>query len=374
MNEKETIVIFSAYILPHLGGIERYTANLAKELVKNYNIVIVSTNYENIDNTFYEKEGITYIHLPALKLFVNRYPLMKKNKEFKNLMKKLDNYSIKAIIVNTRFHLTSMVGAKYGRKNNIPVFLIEHGSGHLTVDNKVLDFFGAIYEHILTSVLKRYVDKYYGVSIEACTWQKHFNITSSGVWYNSINDFSDSVIKKSSKTINILYTGRVLKQKGIIELINSFNKLSKKYKNINLTIAGDGNLLKELKKKYTNVNFLGKVDFEVLKELYRRCDIYVYAPIWPEGLPTSILESGLMKCAIVCSNKGGIKEIITNGYNGLMINNEEELYSAIEKLINDKKLRLLLGNNIEKTIRDNFLWSNTAKTIINDINSYRSKI
>ena len=37
---------------------------------------------------------------------------------------------------------------------------------------------------------KKFINYYYGVSKEACKWQKHFGITSNGVWYNSISDFS----------------------------------------------------------------------------------------------------------------------------------------------------------------------------------------
>ena len=46
---------------------------------------------------------------------------------------------------------------------------------------------------------------------------------------------------------------RILKQKGILELINSFNEICNEYKSINLYIAGDGNLLKELKHNNKNI-------------------------------------------------------------------------------------------------------------------------
>jgi glycosyltransferase involved in cell wall biosynthesis len=366
----KTIIFFSGYQLPHLGGIERYTDNLSKQFVNmGYKVVIVSSNYNFNDDNFTYTKDIDYIKLPIFKLFSSRYPLPKRNKEFKELINKFDDYDIEAVIVNTRFHLTSLIGAKYGYKKNIPVFLIEHGSQHLTVDNKVLDWFGAIYEHFLTSYLKKYVNYYYGVSKEACNWQKHFNIEASGVWYNSINEFNKEKITKNSKQINILYAGRVLKQKGVIELLNSFQKLSKKYSNIYLNIAGAGNLLSEVKSKYksSSINFWGKLDFDELINKYRECHIFVYAPNWPEGLPTSILEAGLMDCAVIGSPQGGIKEIIANNDTGLMINNEDELYKAMEKLITNKDLREKLAENLNKKVKNEFLWEKTAKKIIKDI-------
>ena len=52
----KTIVIFSGYHLPHLGGIERYTDNLSKELVKNgYKVIIISSDFE-FNKEYTEKE------------------------------------------------------------------------------------------------------------------------------------------------------------------------------------------------------------------------------------------------------------------------------------------------------------------------------
>ena len=371
----KTIAFFSGYSLPHLGGIERYTDNLSKQLIKKgYRVIDVSSDYQFLNKNIIEEDNKLKLTIPVRKLFVGRYPIPKKNKIYREVIKRLDKEKIDAIIVNTRFHLTSLVGAKYGKKHGIPVYLIEHGSQHLTVNNKVLDFLGAIYEHWLTKIVKKYVNYYYGVSYGACEWQKHFKIKSDGVWYNSINNFSNELkITRSDSSIHIFYAGRILKQKGLDRLLDSFCELEKKYSNIKLTIAGDGDQLEYLKSKYKSkkIDFLGKVDFEKLKELYSNANIFVYAPIWPEGLPTSILEAGLSGCVVIGSPQGGIKEIIEDRKNGLMINTKDELVETLEKLINDNKLREKYSKNINKTIREKFLWENTAKKIIDDIEKNR---
>ena len=373
----KTIAIFSGYTMPHLGGVEKYTDNLSQQLVKmGYKVIIVGTDYDFNHNYVDVRENIITFRIPVYKLFVTRYPIPKMNRDYKKIINELNNIPIDAIIVNTRFYLTSLIGAKFGKKYNIPVYLIEHGSQHLTVDNKILDYLGAKYEHCLTWIIKKYVNYYYGVSKGACEWQKHFGIQSNGVWYNSINDFSNDItVKKDGKCINVLYAGRILKQKGLNRLLNAFTKLESKYSNIFLTIAGDGNQLDLLKESYKskNICFLGKVDFEKLKELYAKTDIFVYAPIWPEGLPTSILEAGLCGCAIIGSPQGGIKEVIENKRNGLMINNEKELQEALELLISNEELRTNYSKEIVKTIKKTFLWESTAKRIINDINGKISK-
>ena len=370
MKNKETIVFFSGYHIPHLGGIERYTDNLGKELIKlGYNVVVVTSNYDSLKSEE-DINGLHIIRIPIYNIFTNRYPIPKKNKKLKKLMSKLNNYNIKAIIVNTRFHLTSLLGAKYGKKHKLPVYQIEHGSQHLTVDNKILDFFGLIYEHLLTSYVKRFIDYSYGVSLGASEWLKHFKIRPSGVWYNSINEFAKGIeLKKNKEILNVTYAGRVLKQKGISRLIDSFIKLDKK--NVNLYIAGDGNLLPSLKEKYKgykNVIFLGKLNFDDLIKLYAKTDIFVYAPIWPEGLPTGILEAGYMKCAVIASPYGGTKEIIEHEKNGIMIENDEEMYAALDLLLNKKNIREKYANELYNTVISKFLWKNTCKKVIGDIN------
>ena len=371
-QRSKNLLIFSGYHLPHLGGIERYTDNLSQEFKKlGWNTTIVSSNYDNLKSKD-KINGITNYRIPIYNLFKSRYPIPKHNKEFKNIFKELDKKEYDAVIVNTRFHLTTMVGAKYAKKHNIPVFLIEHGSEHLTIDNKVLDFFGAIYEHCLTHFVKKYVNYCYGVSLGACEWQKHFGINSDGVWYNSITEFYDvNKIKKNEKKIIITYAGRILKQKGVYELLESFENLNKQYNNIELHLAGNGNQLDILKEKYKdnkNIIFEGKLDFKGLTKLYEKTNIFVYAPLWPEGLPTSILEAGLMKCAIIASPQGGIKEIINDKQNGIMINSKKELENALELLINNKDLRNRYSEEIYSTVCDKFLWKNTAKKIESDIN------
>lgn len=374
-RKSKTIAIFSGYSTPHLGGIERYTDNLSKQLIKKgYKVVIISSDYSFTKDYIKEEDSIIYVKLPVFKLFVSRYPIPKINKDYRKIIKYLKELNINKIIVNTRFHLTSIVGAKFGSKNKIPVFLIEHGSNHLTIDNKILDFFGEIYEHILTKYIKKYVDFYYGVSKEACNWQKHFKISSNGVWYNSINDFSKNYkINKDDKKINIMYAGRILKQKGVIELINCFNILSKKYKNIYLHIAGDGNLLEQLIKENKNkrIKFYGKLDFNKLSKLYAKNDIFVYAPNWPEGLPTSILEAGLMDNTVIASSQGGIKEIIEDNKNGLIANSEEVLLEKLEYLILNKDIRVELSKNLKIKVLNNFEWNKTSNKIIKDIESVK---
>ena len=365
-KNKRAIAIFSAYIPPHLGGIERYTDNLSKKLVKLGILpIIVTCNVDNLEE-YEEDNGRIIIRLPILSIFKERYPIPRSRK----LLKKLDEFNIKGIIINARFYITSQIGADYGYKHHIPVYSIEHGSNYVTLDNKFIDFFANRYEDFLTWRLKKRVNGFYGVSNACGEWLKNFGVEASGTWYNSIDTDQYVPIKEKHNGVNFLYAGRLIKQKGIENILDSFMRLLEEYDDISLYIAGDGSEFDSYCKKYhhEDIHFLGMLNYEELVSYYSLTDIFLYPPLWPEGLPTSILEAGLMKCAVIGTNQGGIKEIIHDGKNGLIVDsNCDSLYEGMKKLIDDKKLREKYTKELEKTIREEFSWDETAKKIVKDM-------
>ena len=117
---------FSAQYLPHLGGVERYTYNLARKLIENGNkVIVVTSNLESLA-THEIVEGIEIYRFDCLNLLNGRYPILKKNGIYKEIMSHLSRTKIDAVIVNTRFYFHSLVGMKFAYKNNIPCITIEH--------------------------------------------------------------------------------------------------------------------------------------------------------------------------------------------------------------------------------------------------------
>lgn len=366
----KTIAIFSGYFYPHLGGIERYVDSMMKQFVKmGYKVILVTSNHDNLKEEEL-KDGVKIYRLPVFKTFKNRYPIPRYNKKQREILGKLDDANISSIIVNTRFHLTSHIGANYGKKHDIPVYLIEHGSNYVTLDNKFIDFFANRYEDFLTWKIKKKIRGFYGVSKACSNWLTRFKIKASGVWYNSI-DFEQPTPKKiNNKKVNFMYAGRLLKQKGVSNILSAFTDLEKKHDNIRLLIAGDGPEYDEYKSTYKscNIEFLGKLDYQELLKYYAKTDVFLYPPLWPEGLPTAILEAGLMKCAVIGTNQGGIKEIIKNGENGIIVKEtKKDLQTAMESLINDDELRKKYSNALRNTVKNEFSWEVTAKQILKDM-------
>ena len=375
-KNKKTIAFFNGFYIPHLGGVERYTSKVVEILKKKYNIIIVTTN----DNNYKSKEIIDDIkvyRLPVYSLCKNRYPFLHKNSEYKELLADLNKEKIDYIICNTRYYQTSILGSKVSKDKKCPLYVIDHSSNHISVGNKILDFFGSIYEHHLTKKIKRYNPKFYGVSKRCNKWLKHFDIKASGVFYNAIddkvyNEFYHEV--NNGDTIVLSYIGRIIKEKGVLNLLEAFSELRKKYSNIELHIAGDGPLLEKIKNEYTDshIHFLGKLNYEEVMNLCVKTDIFVHPSMYPEGLPTSILEAGVMKCAVVATDRGGTKEVINNSNVGLIVKeNVEDLVKKLDFLLSNYDEMNKLKENIHNRIIHNFTWKQTAKAIEKELENER---
>lgn len=377
-KNKKTIAFFNGFYIPHLGGVERYTNKLSERLKENYNIIVVTTNDSNTKN--YEVlDGIKVYRLPVHNLCKNRYPFLRKNKEYKELLEKILKEKIDFIICNTRYYQTSILGAKVSKKKNAKLIFLDHSSNHVTIGNKILDKLGSIYEDHLTRKIKKYNPKFYGVSKKCNEWLKYYKIEAQGVFYNSIDD---AVYKqyykkrKENKKLKISYIGRIIPEKGVINLLDAFEEINKKHKDIELTIAGDGPILSELKEKYKNknINFLGKLGYEEVMKLCVETDIFVHPSMYPEGLPTSILEAGIMKTAIIATDRGGTCEVINNPKYGLIVKeNKDDLIEKLNYLIENPNKIDELKENIHERIINNFTWKQTAKTVEKELEKYGKK-
>ncbi|NQP31482.1 glycosyltransferase family 4 protein [Streptococcus suis] len=369
---QKTIAFFSGYYIPFLGGIERYTDKLTEELIKmGYRIILVTSKH---DDSLAEREeigGRTIYRLPVKNLFKQRYPILDINDTYRQLMTELSKEQIDYVICNTRFHLTTPVGLRFAKKKGIPSLVIDHGSSHFTVNNRFLDFFGAIYEHALTAYVKRLTNHFYGVSERSVQWLEHFGIRAEGVIYNSVPDiliqeFSESgLLPKEKDDLFITYAGRILKEKGVGLLLEAFEK-NHFSANIKLNIAGDGPLLETLKQEYQSdqIRFIGKKDFTETMSLMAQTDIFVYPSMYPEGLPTSILEAGLLKSAIIATDRGGTVEVINNSDLGIIIEeNVDSLAAALKDLVTDSDKRIRLQETIQKRVLQEFTWSETARKL-----------
>ncbi|WP_105309152.1 glycosyltransferase family 4 protein [Dorea sp. Marseille-P4042] len=369
--------IFSAQYLPHMGGVERYTHNLAKKLIEDGNeVVVVTSNIYKLQE--YERmDGIPVYRLPCWSLLEGRYPVLKMNSRFFKINKVLKNRNFDMIIVNTRFYPHSLYGMILARKMKSKCITLDHGTSHLSVHNKFLDFVGAIFEHTLTKVDQIFCKDYYGVSKACNEWLAHFHIKAKGVLYNSIDLEEVKTVQKNiselyrkkydipDKAIVITFTGRLLKEKGLPSLLNVVERINKERKDVYLFIAGDGDMGDEVKSRSNEqIIPVGRIDFEQIVALLTDSDIFCL-PSFSEGFSTSILEAAACGCYILTTARGGARELLINDEYGCVIqnNDEELLYNALIETINNPEKRKRGIDLTYKRIEKCFTWEILSKQV-----------
>lgn len=370
--------IFASQYLPHTGGVERYTYNLAKKLTERGNRVTIVTSNPGDMKSYEVMEGIRVYRIPCLMFMDNRFPVLKPDRSFRKIHHQICSRRYDLVIVNTRFYFHSLYGMFLAKKQKTACITIDHGTGHMLTGSPLSDKIGEMYEHMITMLEKWVCSRFYGVSGETVKWLAHFHIQAEGVLYNSIDmdhiqelyenpaeDFREKYALSEDRIV-ITYTGRLVREKGALNLAKAVEELHEKYPQICLFIAGDGELLEELlEKKNEYIIPLGKLSFEQVVALLRQTDIFCLPSDYPEGFPTSTLEAMACRCYPLVTERGGAREMIPDDSCGCVIANgsPEVLKPALEKAIVSPEMRNAATQKAYDRVREYFVWDRVADQI-----------
>lgn len=174
------------------------------------------------------------------------------------------------------------------------------------------------------------------------------------------------------KTV-ILCPRRLVKKNGVIYPVLASVYLKEKIKDFVLVYAGDGGertAIEKSIKKYNlknNVLLLGSVEHNKMNKLYNAADVVVIPSIHSEGMEeaTSIsaLEAMASGVPVIASNIGGLKDIIKNGFNGILVpeKDEKELADAIYEILANKEMYKNISHNSVEYVRENFSYLTRAE-------------
>lgn len=137
--------------------------------------------------------------------------------------------------------------------------------------------------------------------------------------------------------IQFLYIGRIMKDKGIFELIEAARKIKEKYPEVLFKVIGHGDLEEDIAKVKT-------ADKEgIIEYLGKQSDVRPFIhdshatilPSYHEGMANALLESAAAGRPVLASNVPGCKETFEQGITGLGFEakNTKSLITAIEQFI-----------------------------------------
>lgn len=153
--------------------------------------------------------------------------------------------------------------------------------------------------------------------------------------------------------------GRLEKVKGLTFLLKSARGILDLKKDILLYIVGAGPLEKELKDEAKLLGISDKVRFLGFrpdgKSIIACMDIFVLSSLH-EGIPYVLLEAMSLSKPVVCTEVGGIKEVIENQVDGLLVppENPQALSHGILELLGDPGYAAELGRNARRKIETCF--------------------
>ena len=164
----------------------------------------------------------------------------------------------------------------------------------------------------------------------------------------------------------ITFIGKLNSAKGYDLFGGAILKILRKYKDWSAIVVGD-EPREKLIFKHKNLDLLGFQPHKKVLKILEKTSIAVACSRWQEPFGRTSLEASSRGCAVIISNKGGLKETITNGI--ILKNNSiNDIFNAIDELIkNKKKLK-----DLQKSSYKNFYLTN--KYISKKIDSYRLKL
>ena len=359
------IVLTTEWFYPDVGGVASHVRDLALRLSEKKFEVFVLTKKKRGRNV--KDFPFEVIEINSL-IPVSNVVIPVKLNEIEKVLS-----SIKPDIVHAHhlFNPTSLSSLIVAHKCNIPNILTNHSAYFYDYDY-LLRMIGFTIRPF-KFVLKR-VDKVIAVSEVAKKFIRTISpncdivVISNGV---DCTRFTPHGPKSFRDNIGgdfvILYVGRIVPRKGLHILIQALSLIEREIPDIKLLVVGSGygsyymSILEMIHSYNLNdkVIFLGKVMESKLPEVYRSADVFVLPSLFGEAFGIVILEALASGVPVIASATGGVKEIIIDYVNGLLLKRvcAEEIAKLLLELFYDNNLRKKLAINGREFVLKYYDWS-----------------
>ncbi len=177
----------------------------------------------------------------------------------------------------------------------------------------------------------------------------------------SFDGEQERTVPKTRET-HILTVAELHPNKGYIYGLQAFERLYSRGAPIRYTIFGEGDDRKKIEEYIKMKNLEGVVTLRGSKVKLDKdgldYDIFLLPSI-KEGLPYTLIEAGKAMLPVVSSITGGIPEVIRHEETGLLVQpkNVDQIVSALERLIIDRKFAKSLGVALHSHVVQNFSYS-----------------
>ncbi len=361
------IAIVTPYYYPLFGEVQEYVYHLKKEYKKmGFLVRVITGNFKNKSTKERRsKDENEVIRLgKGLPFLVNgsegRIIMIRRGEKVRRL---LDKYNFDIIHLQEPFvPFLSHDVIKYSKAINIATF-------HANFDSNI---FYRMSTNFLTPLWNRLHGKIAVSPSAKSSITRYFHgpeieIIPNGVDTKRFSSKHPKIAKFNDGKMNILFTGRVEKRKGLTYLMQAFHRLRKNYDNIRLIIVGRGPLLKDYIKyakqhKIPDIHFEGFVSVKDLPKYYSTAHIYCSPALFGESFGIVLLEGMAASLPVVAFNISGYNDVVANLEDGLLANPRDvhDLYEKLELLISHPSLIREIGARGRQKAK-RFTWESIAK-------------
>ncbi|MBQ7280383.1 MAG: glycosyltransferase family 4 protein [Bacteroidales bacterium] len=189
-------------------------------------------------------------------------------------------------------------------------------------------------------------------------------IKGSGV---DLNEYAYMPEDEMSEKIHIMFTARMVREKGTMILIDAAELLRQDYEGrVDFWLCGglssNPNAISEEElRARCDGSYIQWLGFRKdVKELLGKAHIVAFPSYYREGVPRSLIEATAIGRPIVTTDSIGCKDTVEDGVNGFLIpvRNSEILAEKLKRLIDDKNLRQQMGQNSRRIAERDFSLEN----------------
>ncbi|MFC3109208.1 glycosyltransferase [Undibacterium arcticum] len=180
----------------------------------------------------------------------------------------------------------------------------------------------------------------------------------------------DIAAPDAHRPLRLIYIGRIIREKGLFEVLEAMAQLQRSGRKLHLDIAGGGPAEKELRSSVLQlglddvVHFHGPVFGAAKTRLWRETDVLVFPTYHPEGLPYALLEAMAAGTPAITCPVAAIPDVMQDGVHGFFVppRDADTIAGAIAALDNDRAMldrmarasraRVLEKFTVERLARD----------------------
>ena len=361
---KRTVFLIRNIAPKDYGGGERYQIELGKVLRANdYEPIIFTASERLIEEA--KNNKIKYVRAPYFK--------MQNWSSWRNLLlpvyglwqvrlqlwykKQIKKYNPAVLNIQSRDELIGATLA--GLKSKKKVIWTDHADFRtwslINVDKKLKNQIG---KWILKCAKKVYkivmINNYEKNALEGLI--KPLKLDNLVVIENGVVDENQNFKSVKSLKNSFCYIGRVVKDKGVMELVKAFRKVAEEHSDVVLNIYGDGDDIEECKqlaRGNNKINFMGYTE-EPLRAMAQN-ETFVL-PSYQEGLSLALLEAAMMKKKIIATNIDGNQEVVKDGVTGFLVpvRDVKELSDAMIRVLEENKATIMMAKNVRRYYKEKF--------------------